>query len=94
MIKYNEVFLEKGFFVHKNFLDKIYVKKLIKEIQSARGVQKYYDKKKNIRNITLRAMGAVKDSEGNPQTWDIQSGTEYFTNLINLDATRATKIIP
>ena len=52
------------------------------------------DKKKNIRNITLRAMGAVKDSEGNPQTWDIQSGTEYFTNLINLDATRATKIIP
>ena len=52
------------------------------------------DKKKNIKNITLRAMGAVKDNEGNPQTWDIQSGTEYFTNLINLDATRASKIIP
>ena len=51
MTKYNEVFLEKGFFVHRNFLDKIYVKKLIKEIQSAKGVQKYYDKKKNIRRI-------------------------------------------
>ena len=45
--KYNEL----GFFKSKNFIDKIFVKKLINEINNSKNTVKYFDNKKNLRRI-------------------------------------------
>ena len=51
MNKFYQKFSNNGFFVHKNFIDKNYVEKILKEIKTAKKVDKYYDKKNNIRRI-------------------------------------------
>jgi ectoine hydroxylase-related dioxygenase (phytanoyl-CoA dioxygenase family) len=48
---YKDIFSKKGFFVEKNFFDKFTIKKILREIQSGKGMVKYYDKKNNIRRI-------------------------------------------
>ena len=48
---YKDIFSKKGFFIEKNFFDKFTIKKILREIQSAKGMVKYYDKKNNIRRI-------------------------------------------
>ena len=42
---YKNIFSKKGFFIEKNFFDKFTIKKILREIQSAKGMVKYYDKK-------------------------------------------------
>ena len=39
------------FFIYKNLVDKNFVKKILKEIKNAKNVDKYYDRKNNIRRI-------------------------------------------
>ena len=51
MNEFYKQFSNDGFFIHKNFINKEYVKKILKEIKNAKKVDKYYDKKNNIRRI-------------------------------------------
>jgi hypothetical protein len=51
MNEFYKQFSNKGFFIHKNFINKEHVKKILKEIKNAKKVDKYYDKKNNIRRI-------------------------------------------
>ena len=51
MIKYKKKFSADGFFIYKNLVDKNFVKKILKEIKNAKNVDKYYDRKNNIRRI-------------------------------------------
>ena len=51
MNKFYKQFSNNGFFIHKSFIDKEYVEKILKEIKNAKKVDKYYDKKNKIRRI-------------------------------------------
>lgn len=44
--KFKNVFLKKGFFIKRSFFDKTLINKIFKEVHLAKGVIKYYDKKK------------------------------------------------
>ncbi len=49
--KYKDIFLQKGYFIQRSFLKKNLVNKILSEVNLAKGVEKYYDKKNNIRRI-------------------------------------------
>ena len=49
--KYKEIFLKKGYFLQRSVFDKIFIKKILREVQLAKNVTKYYDKNNNIRRI-------------------------------------------
>jgi ectoine hydroxylase-related dioxygenase (phytanoyl-CoA dioxygenase family) len=49
--KFKNTFQKKGFFIKRNFFEKNLINKIFKEVNLAKGVIKYYDKKKNIRRI-------------------------------------------
>ena len=51
LLKYNQQYIKKGYFVYKKFIKKNFILKLIKEINSAKNSVRYYDVANKLRRI-------------------------------------------